>query len=391
MEVYILDSLYRRIDVVDKFESLIWTERFSAAGDFELILNSTLQNRTRFLNGVRLVTNESLRVMEVETVEDKTDLDGRRILIVKGRSMEKILDNRLARGSTDSLTATPKWILTGTPKEIAEQIYHDICVTGVFNAGDIIADVTEGSELFPEDSIGAPTEEITYAIDPKTVYAALTELCEAYDMGFRFVRDPSSNLLYFDVYMGSNRTTKQETLPAVVFSPDMDNLKDVTQLTTTAVYKNVAYVLTAVGVEIVYADGVDPSVEGFERQVLVVTAQDINDPTPATASAQAIQRGKEELAKNRQFSGLDGELAPNSTYRYGTDYHLGDMVELRNDDGLTSDMQVAEYIFVSDKEGDRSYPTLAVNTFITAGSWLAWDATQEWDDLGETEYWEDLP
>jgi hypothetical protein len=48
MEVFILDSLLRRSQVVDKFESLIWTERFSEIGDFELDLKSTLEARGQF-------------------------------------------------------------------------------------------------------------------------------------------------------------------------------------------------------------------------------------------------------------------------------------------------------------------------------------------------------
>jgi hypothetical protein len=42
MEVYILDSLLRRTEVVDQFESCIWTERFSEHGEFEIDIKSTI-------------------------------------------------------------------------------------------------------------------------------------------------------------------------------------------------------------------------------------------------------------------------------------------------------------------------------------------------------------
>ena len=45
MEMYILDSLWRREAVIDVFKSFIWTERYAAWGDFELIIPSTAQNR----------------------------------------------------------------------------------------------------------------------------------------------------------------------------------------------------------------------------------------------------------------------------------------------------------------------------------------------------------
>lgn len=392
MEVYILDSLLRRNEVVDKFQSLIWTERFNKWGDFELKLHSTLDNRNRFPAGTRLIHNDSLRVMEVQTVEDATDDDGRAIIKVAGRSLEHILENRLARGTLGDLTATPKWSITGLPAAIARQIFHDICVTGILDPGDIIPGVVEDS-LYPVDTIAEPADSITFEMDPITVYSALSQLCEMYDMGFRLVRDSATLQLYFDVYMGSDRTTKQNTLPAVVFSSGMDNLQNTTEFTSIADYKNVAYVLSPVGSQVVYGTDVDPETEGFERRVLVVKADDIKDVVPEDAEAKMIRRGQEELAKHRAFSGFDGEISKTSTYKYGLNrsYNLGDLVELRNVHGFATDMQVTEQIFVSDDQGDRAYPTLSVAKFITPGSWSAWDYNQVWEDMGATEYWEDMP
>ena len=390
MEIYILDSLYRRIEVVDRFESLIWTERFSALGDFELKLHSTHENRMRFKEGTRLAIADSHRVMTVETVEDSTDKDGRANLRIKGRSLEKILDSRLARGSMADLTTEPKWVLEGTPVEIANQIFHDICVTGILDVGDIIPFVNEGS-IFPADTIDPPSEEIIYEIEPKTVYSAIKTLCDLYLIGFRLVLDFDTSQLYFDVYTGSDRTTRQTTFPAIVFSPGLDNLQNTSELTSSALYKNVAYVISPVGSEIVYAQDVDPSTNGFEREVLIVKADDITDEDPLIASEKMIQKGKEELGKYRRLQAFDGELNINSQYKYGRDYNLGDLVQFRNSDGLTNDMQITEQIFVSDREGDRSYPTLTVNQLITPGSWLAAPTDQVWEDLGSEEYWEDQP
>lgn len=389
MELCTLDSLFRRAQVIDKFESSIWTERFSGWGDIELQLNSTIENRTLFVPGVRLVNNESYRVMVVETVEDKHDEEGRAILKVKGRSIEKILEERLAMAELSDLTSYPRWDIEGLPLDIAAQIFHDICVIGVLDPGDIIPGVTEGS-IFPADTISAPTEEIIYSIDTVSVYQAIKDLCDEYMMGFRLIRDIDTSFLYFDIYMGSDRTAQQTVLPAVIFSPDLENLRNTTLLTSTALYRNVAYVVSPVGHEIVYPLDVDPLVEGFERRVLFVRADDIDDVVPADASAKMIQRGKEGLAKARRFTAFDGELAQTNQYRYGVDYNLGDLVEIRDDDGATSIMQVTEQIFVSDREGERSFPTLSVNEFITPGSWLDMAPTLVWDDM-TTEEWDDMP
>jgi hypothetical protein len=182
---------------------------------------------------------------------------------------------------------------------------------------------------------------------------------------------------------------RQTTLPAVVFSSDFGNLQNTTELTSSALYKNVAYVISPVGSEIVYAQDVDPAVNGFKRKMIMVKADDIKDTVPSVASAKMIQRGKEELAKNRMFSAFDGEVSHYSQYKYGVDYNLGDLVELQNDDGAMSDMRVNEQIFVSDQNGDRSYPTLTVDKFIPSGSWLAQPPAKEWLNF-TTEEWQDM-
>lgn len=389
MDIYILDSFYRRTDVVDKYESLIWTERFSSAGDFQLKIQSTLGNRNRFVEGTKLAILESYRVMVVETVQDGTDDDGQEILTISGPSLESILDQRLARSAMDDTTTNPQWVLTGTPKAIATQMFHDICVTGVLDVGDKIPYINEGS-LFPADTIPAPSDSITYTVDPDTLYNAEATLCDQYLMGFRLVRNADLSQLWFDIYMGSDRTSHQTTLPAVVFSAAMENLQNTNELRSISTYKNAAYVITPVGTRIVYPDDVDPAMSGFDRRVLIVKADDITDSDPPTAQALMLQRGVDELAKNRKVQAFDGEISQSSQYVYGVDYNLGDLVETRNVDGVSNNMQVTEHIFASDAEGVRSYPTLAVTQFIVPGSWIALPAGKIWNDF-TTEEWQDLP
>jgi hypothetical protein len=388
MEVYILDSLYRDVIVVDDFNSCIWTERHRAWGDFEIHIQSTIANRRRFTPGVRLAMSSSYRIMMVETVEDSTDDQGVAQLKVTGRSIEAILDSRAALSALVDTTTTPKWVLTGTPGDIMRQIFHDICVTGTLDEGDIIPMVTEGS-IFPPDTIAETTDEIEIDLDPTTVYAAIKAIGDIYLMGFRLIRDPITNTLYWDVYTGSDRTTTQTDLPAVIFSPDLDNLQNTTELVSNAIYKNVAYVVSPVGFEVVYPLDVDPSVAGFSRQVILVNASDITDTDPDVASAKMIQKGNDALAQNRNVRAFDGELNQDSSYKYGLDYNLGDLVEQANVDGVTNQMQVTEQIFVSDEQGERSYPTLSLFQLITPGTWLSQPIDLNWTDVDPDIDWVD--
>ncbi|UQT02468.1 minor tail protein [Streptomyces phage Annihilus] len=387
MEAYVLDALLRRVAVIDQFESLIWTERFAAFGDFQMDIESTPATRTLLSLGTLLAMNESYRVMMVETIEDELDSDGRRMLSVKGRSIEAILLDRVAKESTSDLTTSPKWSITDEPADVARKIFQDICVTGVLDPADVIPFINEGTFL-PPGTVAEPIDPITIELDPTTVYDAIEDLCNIWSMGFRMLRNFDASELWFDIYMGSDRTTGQTTLAPVIFTSSLDNLQDIKELKTIDKAKNVAYVYSPAGFLKVYPVGVDEDVAGFERHVLVVNATDITSET-ADIPGALLQKGMEELAKNRVSQSLDGEIAQNSQYKYGVHYNLGDIVEMRTDNS-TNNMRVTEQIFVSDQQGERAYPTLSLNTFITTGSWLSWLNNKQWIEL-TTEEWIDQP
>lgn len=387
MDIYILDSLLRRETLVDKFVSFIWTERFQAYGDFELVLHSTPNNRRLFTKGLLLACSESYYVMKVKTLEDNVAEDGTATLKITGDSLEALLIDRVAVSVLDDTTTVPSWNITNTPGAICRKIFHDICVTGILNVGDKIPYINEGT-ILPASTIPEPVTSITVAIEPQTVYDAIKGLCETYNLGFRILRNGDASQLYFDVYSGSDRTTLQTILPAVVFAPELDSVENTTELSSISNYKNVAYVFSPAGYATVYGDNVNPDIEGFERSVLMVNATDITTDTTDVPGA-LVQRGREELAKYRAISAFDGEINPNSRYKYGTDYYLGDLIEMRNVDGVTNHMRVTEQIFVSDAQGERTYPTLTAELFIENGTWLAWETNQQWSEL-TTDHWADV-
>jgi len=389
MEVFVLDDQLRRVIIFDKYESLIWTERFNNLGDFRLTVQATDDNRKTLVAGTRLAMNESWYVMEIETVQDTTDADGKATLTAVGPDMSYLLTQRAARYSLSDDLDT-KWVATDLPADLARAIFAHICVAGSLDTNDIIPFInTDSTTFFPTDTIPEPGDSITYEMDPMTVFTAVKQLCDIYDMGFRLIRNYDESELWFDIYMGSDRTSQQTDYPAVIFSQGLDNLQNTSQVTTNTNYKNVCIVISPVGVRTVYSSDVTSGVSGFDRRVMVITASDITDGVPATANARMDQRGAEALGQQRKFSGFDGEVNQNAQYKYGIDYYLGDLVELRSTLGTKTVVQVTEQIFVSDKEGDRSYPTLEIKRFVTPGSWddappdMTWDAapgTNTWDD-----------
>jgi hypothetical protein len=380
MELYILDSLYRRIRIIDQYISLIWTERSNKFGDFELRIYSTYHTRSLLVVDTYLAMNMSKYVMRIESFEDDVDADGRQILIVKGRSFEAVLFDRVAKDSLSTLTVSPKWSITLPPADVARKVFHDICVTGILNVGDILPGISETS-LLPGSNIVESPDPITVDIKPSTVYDVIANVCQTWELGFRFLRDDSTGVMHFDIYSGSDRTSGQSILTPIIFSPQLDNLQNTKELVTIDKAKNVAYVFSPDGFEMVYAFGVDPAIDGFDRRVLVVDASDITSTSTSDVPGALTQRGKEQLAAAQTFQGFDGEISQKSQFTYGVDYNLNDLVEMRNVDGVTNQMRVTEQIFVNDAEGYRTYPTLSTNLFIATGSWLSWLNNKQWFDL----------
>ena len=394
MELYILDSLLRRVVLFEGYISLIWTERYNEEGEFEIVLADTREARNLFVYGAMLALKGSTAVMKVETSNASTDDDGKATYTIKGRSLEAILRARYSYDVLGSSNSIGVLTLTGTPTDIVKKLFDDSVRDGGVSVSDKIPFLQPGVYL-PVGNIPAPEDIILVEIKAGPLYEPTVSISQEYHTGFRFVRrDMAHNAaqLYFETYMGNDRTTSQNVgvtspggIPKVVsFSTKMETLANVSELTSIAEYYNVAYVVAKNGSAIVYVDGADDSTAGFDRSVMWVDATDLEEPAGAALDALMLRRGQEALAAQRIVIAVDGEIPENSTYVYGVDYGLGDLVEISNGNGSTTNMRVTEHIYISDEEGNRSYPTLTLDQLITPGSWMAWNALQVWDNaVGE--------
>jgi hypothetical protein len=387
MKLFTLDENLRPENTVEGYKSCIWAERYSSWGDIELAFPYDRRVRNILPEGTQLGLDKSYRTMIVEDLEDGTNDDGEKIITVTGRSLEARMDDRAAIPATmlGGTSVVSKWDITGLPAAVARSIFQDMIVDGDLSVDDTFPFYTAGT-LLPAGNIPEPVDSVIISLDPDTVYNSIKKVCDIYNLGFRIVRNPSASQIYYEVYTGDDRTASQSILPAMVFSPELDNLSSTKQLTSISMLKNVAYVIGQNGSEIVFATGVDPEVTGFERRVLLVMADDIDLAAGTELEAALQQKGREELSKYQKIFTFDGEISSNSL-EYMTDYDLGDLVEQRNADGFSTVMRVTEQIFVSDEEGERSYPTLSVNQVVNPGSWLSWDANQVWADVPDTTFW----
>lgn len=372
MEVFTLDSILRREHVIDDYESCIWTDRFSAYGDFQLTIKTNSVTRSLFQTGTRLAIDKSMHVMTVDTIEGKTAEDGTELTEITGKSLEALLEDRAAVGSL--IAGESKWTIPGKPGDIVRYMFYQICYHGLISSNDTIPflqleDYTD--EFYPLE----PDNVLEWIQTPDSLYNAIKKLCDVYDFGFRIVRPGEDSKLYFNVYPGLNRKTNQTFRPPVIFSSDLDTLLSTAELQSMAMFKNVAYVVSDKMNLIVYGPNVTAPPSGFDRRVLVVSMTDLEEAVPEDVPliaeereayyadlnsrnlALMQQRGQEALAEHKRIHVVDGELNQRNNYVYGVDYFMGDLVEVQSGTGR-SIKRVTEQIFVSDAQGERSYPTL---------------------------------
>lgn len=356
MEIYALDNTYARIAIVDQFESLIWTERYSDLSDFTLVVKDTTANRNQFKDGIVLTHSLTDRMMVVESrLREITDA-GLHTLKIQGRGFESILYNRSVTPFPESTTtwksaapATLGWIATRMvsfhlvrgeglmPEDVVPELYT--------------ADTTEGTEL------------VSVAVELGNMFDRVKSLCDSAKLGFRIQLLPTSPKLRFNVYKGRD-------LRHVVFSSTLDSLTSESHLHDIKDYKNLAYVWgkDAKKNTIVAAPGLSVYRTGIMRRVLHVDAGDIDpaESTEATYLDQLKQRGLEALAEHNKVDIFDGLLTGLDPYQYQYSYSLGDVITMMDADNRKHTAVITEYIWSWDGNGLKAYPTFT--------------ATDEWEE-----------
>lgn len=412
MEIFILDALLRPIDVVDTYISMVWTERFALKGDFHLVTLSTIANRRKFAVDTMIMIPDSKRIMRVNTIEDTMDVDQGATLTVKGFELVSIFEQRVMaikeEGGLPSDMLNPiAYFAGGTPLDLMSTMVWMVCISTSgwqLSPGDTVPylqDYTTGPpSLYPPSNLPTPgTGGIKWPQKVASLYSALVDVAKAYSIGFRFYKDPNALKLYFEPYVGCDRTTNQVVYPPVVFSSDMSNLQATTEyIDNLPHYNNVVAIyeykdpldneITLTKHEIVSDPELAFSSGGFDQKTKFITITQLPPEITLEDVPEYLQQlAAEELTRSRPTSIFDGEVDQQSQFLYERDYYLGDLVEVRGDTGGAAYMRVEEQIIKFDGTGKASYPSLVTRESISPGTWKSWKYDINWNDMGSGEYW----
>lgn len=377
IDIRVLNKEFQLEGVIDRYKSLIWTDRYNRCGDFEILAPITPEIMRLAQHDFYLDIDESDKNMIIESLTISYDPDDGPMLLISGRSLESILDRRFNRKNNDTYkNSTRRNIIRNLLRTniLPDETYNTIAPRRISNM--IYLESTDPNIVNPKTN---------GQFDMLQLDEAIELLCDEDDWGYKITLN-NKNQFVFELYIGSDRSYNQIENPVIIFSPTFGNLNSSEFLYSKASYKNVAYCRNitsyntmSTGVYVsqnikraieVYADDrTTNDYIGLDRRELYVDGDGIgstgniaSNTSTDWANFDAALRGEAAMQLGRHkitevFTG-EGENTPQYVYR--KDYFLGDIVQLEDIYGNAGPARISEFIIsVSDSEGLKMYPTFA--------------------------------
>lgn len=403
LDLYTMNENFIPDKVVDEFSSVVWTERYSAAGEVQLVVPAFAESINMLREGTYLGLSGTKEVMELKTQSIENN-----VLTVTGKTLLSFLDERI------------HWVRT---TDVNQPIGDFTTPTnGDAKLGELLADRVDKLVINPTPfpgttpwnklnldwerdkilhlELGAIDHSGTaqrWTIPVGPLYTVLVDLAVKDGLGISLYLESADAVvgyvLKFTTYRGVDRTSGQTVVPLIRLSPDTETLGDLKEIRSIDGYKNVVYVNYKNELSTHYEDPANIP-EGLHRRVMVTDAQGEpigrketarpylqNDratgggggsyyggaytytpPAPGAEEIAAfrVQNAKDALANHNYIRALDGQVSQSNPYKFGTDYGLGDILELEGRTGIIQKARVTEYIRAQDNKGERQYPTLSV-------------------------------
>lgn len=340
MNVYVLDTSYEPIAVVDTFSSLIWTKRYYTCGDFELYVPADKRLLDILKPDYYLIRDDDDSVMIIEKLEIQTDVEDGDYYIVSGRSLESILLRRVFAG---------QFILdnSGTMSD-AVQAMVTFCTTdwSVLRTDRQIPGLTVAANELD----GAMKVQFT----GQTLLDGITSICQQRGLGIKMTIEGTN--LVITIYEGSEVN--------VVFSPEFDNMINSKYVFDKTMLANEAMIGgEGEGNERQWSNVRRGSTRysGLARREIFVDARDVSSNNGEIGAQDYIAmmnaRGYEKLADSTIEKTFEAQIEPRVSFIYKTDYNLGDIVTATNEYGVTAKPRIVEIVESWDETGYTAIPT----------------------------------
>lgn len=349
MDIYVLDSSAQILDMIDTFESNIWTVQYFDTNDFELVVPATDKN-IDLLQKDRLLCRDKDRdgdtwrnVMIIENIKIVADWEDGNQMTVSGRGLKSIVGRRVIWKQTN-LTGK---VETGIRQIITENIISPDDEKRKID--NFILDEPAGiTDAFDIQAMGEDLDEW------------VTSTCQTYGIGWDvYIKDGK---FVFKLYKGLDRSYNQKDRLPVVFSDEFDNLLASTYTYERAEFKNAALI----GGE---GEGVNQRIttigdsSGLERYEAYIDGSSVSSNGTIITEEQYYKMlqdyAKDELNTTSFTESFEGNVIPDGNYILNQDYFLGDTVQVINEYGISATPRIVEIIESEDQNGTSIVPTFS--------------------------------
>lgn len=349
MEIYVLDTDLSILDVMDSFESSIWTIQYFSQNDFELIVPATsyyiklLQKDRMLCRGKDREDEKYNNVMVIENINITTDWENGDKLKITGKGLKSIVGRRIVWKQTN---------LTGSVETGIRQVITE----NMINPADTARKI-EGFLL--EDEIGI-TDTFDVQLSGENIAEWIETTCQTYGIGWDVYINNKKYI--FKMYKGTDRSYGQKDVLPVVFSDDFDNLLSSSYSYEKAEYKNAALV-GGEGEGISQRTTTIGDAAGLQRYEMYIDGSSVSSNGEIITEEQYYKLlqnyGKEQLSAVAYTEKFEGNVEPSGNYVLNKDYFLGDIVQVRNEYGISATPRIIEIIESEDENGASTVPTFS--------------------------------
>lgn len=345
MNIYVLDKQLNIVDVIDSYNSIIWTNRYYECGDFELYLSATPSLVYTLREDYYLIREgHEENAMIIETIQITTNEEDGNYLTVSGRCLKSIFYRRIIWSQTQ---------VNG----LIENCISTLINQNVISPSDVnrrISNVSLGY-LVPTNTI------MTAQYTGDNLGETITSICQSYGLGWGVSLDLENKSFIFSLYSGVDHSYNQDKTPWVIFSNEYDNLLSTEYGFSKTDYANVAKV-AGEGEGLARKNITVGEAQGMERYESFVDARDVSSNEGEISDdeyyLQLAEKGNEKLAETVKTESFSGEVIEYQ-YAYGQDYSLGDIVEVVNEYGMMAVSRITEVIESEDESGIYTIPTFS--------------------------------
>ncbi len=302
MELYIFDRARKLAGIVESFEYLRWTRRYSSCGNFEVKAVATDDNLNLLKNGHIIWKNDGSDAAYIELVE--LSMDGGEYITASGRFITAILARRII-WDTETLNG-----------ELAAMI-GKLLDNNIIKPGNTARKIERVSYVSKTQNI-----QISTQISYKNLLASVCELCDAADVGIKTIFNPANGNFEISLYRGGEVQG--------VFSREYENILAQTFTESVAGFANAALV----GGEGEGPDRTFVSIgtnTGEDRYEIFVDAKDLRSKDFPDKYSDALKfRGNSKLAENAMIKAFDATINQYGNLQYKTDFDIGSSVRVKS-------------------------------------------------------------